>query len=91
MCGSAEASVDSGCSHFGPPIPDPVIPGEGSVILGSLLIPHPHSTLCSLFPNLPGPKKVWLENFIGLSDLKSNMYLLKKKKGKKIVKKCRKV
>ena len=57
------------------------------MILGSLLIPHPHSTLCSLFPNLPGPKKVWLENFIRLSDLKSNTYLLEKKK----VKKCRKV
>lgn len=63
------------------------------MILGSLLIPYPHSTLCSLFPNLPGPKKVWLENFIGLSDVKSNTYLLEKKKKvkKKIVKKCRKV
>lgn len=53
------------------------------MILGSLLIPYPHSTLCSLFPNLPGPKKVWLENFIGLSDVKSNTYLLEKKKSKK--------
>ena len=53
------------------------------MILGSLLIPHPHSTLCSLFPNLPGPKKVWLENFIRLSDLKSNTYLLEKKKKSK--------
>ena len=52
------------------------------MILSSLLIPHPHSTLCSLFPNLPGPKKVWLENFTGLSDLKSNTYLLEKKKSK---------
>lgn len=50
------------------------------MILGSLLIPYPHSTLCSLFPNLPGPKKVWLENFIGLFDVKSNTYLLEKKK-----------
>lgn len=41
VCGRAEASADSGCSHFRAPIPDPVIPGEGSVILGSLLIPQP--------------------------------------------------
>ena len=77
--GGAEAFVDSGCTHFGPPkYPNPVISGEGAVILGYLLIPHPHSTLCSLFPNLLGLKNIWLKNFPGFSDLKSNMYLLQK-------------
>lgn len=54
MWKGVEASADSGCSHFGAPIPDLVIPGEGSVILGLLLIPHPHSTLCSLFQTFLG-------------------------------------
>lgn len=60
----AEAQVDSGCTHFGPPkYPNPVIPGEGAVFLGYPLIPHPHSTQYSLFPNLSGLKNIWLKNF----------------------------
>lgn len=52
------------------------------MILGYPLILHPHSTQCSLFPNLS-----WLKNFWGFSDLKSNMYLLQQQKQKRVKKK----
>lgn len=43
----------------------------------------------SLLPNLSGLKNIWLTNFIGCSDLKSNISLLEKLKNE--VRKCRKV
>lgn len=48
------------------------------MILGSLLIPHPHSTLCFCFQTFLGLRSFNRE-FIGLSDLKSNTYLFGKK------------
>lgn len=61
------------------------------MILGYPLIPHPHSTQCSLFPNVSGLKDVWLKNFTGFSDLKSNMYLLQQQQQQRVKKQSQKV
>lgn len=77
----------------GAPIPDLVIPGEGSVIWAPPTHPPtltPHCALC--FQTFLGSEVLVGNLLLELSDLKSNTYLLgKKNKIKKIVKKCRKV
>lgn len=74
----ADTLGDSSCTHSGPPPIPKSCHSSGGGHDPDPGLPHPPSTQCSLFPNLSG-----LKNFVGFSDLKSNINLLQQQQQQK--------